>query len=81
MREGAADGYAWEEQLPQLIDAIFYPIHGVVDHSEGGAEQARRLHDTFIAQYGLGRDEFMPLLTFDLAAATSKPARPPFQYA
>ena len=63
------DGVAWASALPQLIEAVFYPVRGDVDVREGGAQQARRLHASFMEHYGLGAATFTPLLTFDVAAA------------
>jgi hypothetical protein len=67
--EVVLSGEAWAAALPQLVEAIFYPIGGTVDVREGSAQQARSVHTSFRRHYGLARGAFNPLLTFDVDAA------------
>ena len=60
-------GDRWNDALPQIVEAFFYPIHGHVDWREGDRRQAQAERDAFLARYRL--DNFSRLLTFDVTAA------------
>lgn len=60
----------WRENMPQVIEAFFYPVNGVVDTSEGTPEDARSIHQSFLLEYGLTADD-VPLLEFDVSVANA----------
>ena len=68
-------GDEWRRQLPQLIEAVFYPANGHVDHREGDRNRAWQLHRSFLHAYRLSSDR-CPLLKFDVRQAQS--AHAPF---
>ena len=72
------DGGQWKERLPNLIEAMFYPIKGHVDHREGDDRRARLLHQRLLRAYGLTAHQ-VPLLVFDVQKARGGEA--PFQSA
>ena len=70
------NGTTWTQNISETIDAVFYPINGLVNHEEGNEEIAIATHSQFLKQYNLGEDAY-PLLTFDIFKA--KLGEPPFQ--
>ena len=60
----------WRENMPDAIEAFFYPVNGVVDTSEGTPEDAYDIHRAFLDEYGLTNDD-VPLLEFDLKLANA----------
>ena len=74
-------GEAYSQRLPQAIEAVFFPIHGVVHHKEGDESAARRVHRDFVHRYYRGRERggeaaAPPLLVYDVALARA--GKPPF---
>ena len=61
------DGTIWTANLPEIVQAIYYPINGHVDHREGDQWRAATAHADFVRIFGLST--FAPLLTWDVAAA------------
>jgi len=59
-------GDRFEQKLPDVVEAIFYPINGRVDTWEGSAAGARDAHKAFALQFN--RPD-LKLLTFDVPAA------------
>jgi hypothetical protein len=76
------DGERYAARLPFVIEAIFFPVNGVVHHEEGSESQARILHRRFARTYGMIEGECdgcaPPLLRFDVQDARNG-KRPPFR--
>lgn len=68
--EVVLDGGLWAARLPEIIEAVFVPIHGKVNHWEGGNPQtARQVRDAFASAHGIYPTDRVPLLTYDLTKA------------
>lgn len=74
--EVVLNGYSYSDHLPNIIEAIFYPVNGHVDTKEGDANQARSIYQHFLSRYGLPPLR-VPFLTFDVKAAEN--GLPPFR--
>ena len=61
-------GDSWNHRLPELIEAVFYPKNGHVDHWEGDRGHAWQMHSNFLRHYHQGRSD-TPLLSFDVRKA------------
>jgi hypothetical protein len=66
--EVVLNGWLYTQRLPGIVEAVFYPINGHVDHREGDENNARDIHARFRSRYGLAAKN-VPLLSFDVAAA------------
>lgn len=75
MWEVVLDGNKWQRFLPSLIEAIFYPINGHVDSSEGDRNEATDVRRRLIDAYG--GSTAPPLLSYDIGEATA--GRNPFR--
>jgi len=73
--EVVLDGNKWQRFLPSLIEAIFYPINGHVDSSEGDRNEATDVRRRLIDAYG--GSTAPPLLSYDIGEATA--GRNPFR--
>lgn len=70
------DGTLWSARLPAIVEAVFFPVHGVVKVWEGvwpedaraQLETARRVHQAFLSMYQRTALE-VPLLSYDQAVA------------
>ena len=63
----------YHARLPQVIEAIFYPVHGPVIRSDGSPERAARARDLFVHRFGRA----VPLLAYDVSLA--RQGRAPFR--
>jgi len=68
--EVVLDGWKYSEQLPNIIEAVFFPINGQVDKWEGSEDSARDVHAKMLQQYDLSAAQ-LPLLSFDVEVARS----------
>lgn len=66
--EAIVDGWSWNANLPNTIEAFFYlegsGVEETSDHGRGQAGYARDAHERFLQEYGLTEME-VPLLRFD----------------
>jgi len=76
--EVVLDGNKWLNRLPNLIEAVFYPVNCHVDHREGDRWKAQRVQAYFSQRYGI--DTYRtPLLKYDCGHA--REGREPFTLA
>lgn len=68
-------GDVWRRMLPELIEAVYYPINGQVTHREGDRHRAKQVHESFLHEFGLLASQ-IPLLTYDFFKA--REGRAPF---
>ena len=64
------NGFEYSELLPQVVEAVIFPINGHVDVREGDEASARNIRMHFVHKYGLSAAQ-VPLLSYDVAAARS----------
>jgi hypothetical protein len=69
--EVVLDGRLWTSNLPSIVQAVFYPVNGHVDTTEGDVHRARAARGAFMDRFGLSQAELAPLLTYDVGAARS----------
>ena len=65
-------GSIWNQHLPIVVQAVFYPINGQVDAVEGDAQHAQAAREVFTTHFQL--KHLPPLLTYDVAKAHSNKA-------
>ena len=73
--EVVLDGTEWKDHLPHVIEAVFYPVNGHVDHREGDESAARSIHYKFLESFGLN-GVGTPLLSFDVHKAQHSNTHP-----
>ena len=58
------DADAWQDHMPQTIEAVFYPTHSECDSS--CRSKAETTHSKFLREFGVSSDDY-PLLKLDVS--------------